>query len=219
MAQYTQEPTFVLAPMDGMTRASFRSICFDYGADGATTEMIQSLALGRAKKRLSEPFAETMVRYPDERNLAAQLIGSVPAMMAESARRLTAMNRFDAIDINMGCPARTVVGSGVGAAGAGVTGGSVATGAAGTGVGAGVTGVSAWVAAGAAKGVVTGCAVAAITSLVGSTAGLPLALLSRLDRKVNTTAAMRIKTMINKTAVNFPFIAGHSFPWDDFIIA
>lgn len=116
MAQYTQEPTFVLAPMDGMTRASFRSICFDYGADGATTEMIQSLALGRAKKRLSETFAETMVRYPNERNLAAQLIGSVPAMMAESARRLTAMNRFDAIDINMGCPARTVVGSGNGSA-------------------------------------------------------------------------------------------------------
>ena len=116
MAQDTHEPVFVLAPMDGMTRASFRSICFDYGADGATTEMIQSLALGRAKKRLSETFAETMVRYPNERNLAAQLIGSVPAMMAESARRLTAMGRFDAIDINMGCPARTVVGSGNGSA-------------------------------------------------------------------------------------------------------
>ena len=42
-------PEFLLAPMDGLTRASFRSICFDYGADGATTEMIQSLAYGRAK--------------------------------------------------------------------------------------------------------------------------------------------------------------------------
>ena len=39
-----REPEFLLAPMDGMTRAPFRSICFDYGADGATTEMIQSLA-------------------------------------------------------------------------------------------------------------------------------------------------------------------------------
>ena len=102
--------------MDGMTRASFRSICFDYGADGATTEMIQSLALGRAKRRLSETFEETLVRFPNERNLAAQLFGSVPSAMAESARRLTALDRFDAIDINMGCPARTVVGSGNGAA-------------------------------------------------------------------------------------------------------
>ena len=110
------EPTFVLAPMDGMTRASFRSVCFDYGADGATTEMIQSLALGRAKKRMSEKFEETLVRFPNEKNLAAQLIGSVPEMMAESARRLTALERFDAIEVNMGCPARTVVGSGNGAA-------------------------------------------------------------------------------------------------------
>ena len=109
-------PVFVLAPMDGMTRAAFRSVCFDYGADGATTEMIQSLALGRAKKRMSDTFMETLVRFPNERNLAAQLYGRVPEMMAESARRLTAMNRFDAIDINMGCPARTVVGSGSGAA-------------------------------------------------------------------------------------------------------
>ncbi len=107
---------FLLAPMDGMTRPSFRLICFEYGADGATTEMIQSLALGRAKKRLSETFAETMARLDGEGRLAAQLIGSVPEMMAESARRLTAMRRFDAIDINMGCPARTVVGSGNGSA-------------------------------------------------------------------------------------------------------
>lgn len=102
--------------MDGMTRASFRSICFDYGADGATTEMIQSLALGRARKALKPSFLETLVRFPNERDLAAQLIGSQPDAMAESARRLTDMHRFDAIDINMGCPARTVVGSGNGAA-------------------------------------------------------------------------------------------------------
>lgn len=106
----------MLAPMDGMTRVSFRSICFDYGADGATTEMIQSLALGRAKKKLSPTFEERLLRGENERQLAAQLIGSVPSAMAESARRLTALNRFDAIDINMGCPARTVVGSGNGSA-------------------------------------------------------------------------------------------------------
>ena len=111
-----ERPVFLLAPMDGMTRASFRSVCFDYGADGATTEMIQSLAYGRAKKRMSATFEEVLVRYDNERNLAAQLIGSVPEMMAESARRLEALERFDAIDINMGCPARKVVGSGNGAA-------------------------------------------------------------------------------------------------------
>ena len=70
------------------------------------------------------------------------------------------------------------------------------------------------------KGVVTGWGVTGITSLVGSTAaGALLALLSRLDRKVNTTAAMRMNTMINKTAVNLPFIAGRSFLWNGSIIA
>ena len=76
---------FVLAPMDGMSRASFRSVCFDYGAEGATTEMLQSLAYGRAKKKLCPSFEETLARYPNERWLAAQLIGSDPGAMAESA--------------------------------------------------------------------------------------------------------------------------------------
>ena len=111
-----QTPEFLLAPMDGMTRASFRSVCFDYGADGATTEMIQSLAYGRAKRPMSPSFQEVLARFPGEHNLAAQLIGSDPAAMAESARRLEALGRFDAVDINMGCPARKVVGSGNGAA-------------------------------------------------------------------------------------------------------
>lgn len=110
------KPLFLLAPMDGMTHASFRTICFDYGADGATTEMILSQALGRAKRRMSEKYLETLVRLPGEGNLAAQLIGSDPALMASAAAKLTALHRFDALEINMGCPARTVVGSGNGAA-------------------------------------------------------------------------------------------------------
>ena len=34
-----------LAAMDGMSNAAFRSVCFEYGADGASTEMVQALAL------------------------------------------------------------------------------------------------------------------------------------------------------------------------------
>ncbi len=106
---------FVLAPMDGMTHAPFRQVCFDYGTDGATTEMISALSYGRVKKKRTA-FEETLVRLPGEGNLAAQLIGNTPEDMAAAAKRLTALNRFDAIDINMGCPARKVVGSGNGAA-------------------------------------------------------------------------------------------------------
>ena len=110
------EPLFLLAPMDGMTHASFRAVCFGYGADGATTEMILSHAFGRARRKMSEKFLETLVRLPEEGPLAAQLLGSDPELMAEAARRITSLNRFDAIEINMGCPARKVVGSGNGSA-------------------------------------------------------------------------------------------------------
>ena len=105
----------LLAPMDGMTHAAFRQICFDYGADGATTEMIQALGFARAKKNRTI-FDEVLTRLPGERFLSAQIIGCSPGDMAAAAERLTRLERFDAIEINMGCPARTVVGSGNGAA-------------------------------------------------------------------------------------------------------
>lgn len=106
---------FVLAPMDGMTHAAFRQICFEYGADGATTEMISAASYAYARR--SRPaLKEGLARFPAEGCLAAQLIGCAPKDMALSARKLTALKRFDAIDINMGCPARKVVGSGNGSA-------------------------------------------------------------------------------------------------------
>ncbi len=105
-----------LAAMDGMSNAAFRSICFEYGADGATTEMVQALALARFKRRNHPKLDSLLMRRPEEKNLFAQIIGNDPAAMAESARRLERMNRFDGVEINMGCPARCVVGSGNGSA-------------------------------------------------------------------------------------------------------
>lgn len=107
----------LLASMDGMTTAAFRSICFEYGADGATTEMIPAIGYARAKKK-SKPIMDALVlRRPEEQgDVAAQLIGNDPALMAQAAQKLEALERFDRIEINMGCPARTVVSSGNGSA-------------------------------------------------------------------------------------------------------
>lgn len=104
----------LLAAMDGMTNAAFRSVCFEYGADGATTEMIPALGFARAKRRLAPIVQALFTRRPEEKNLAAQILGSEPAVMAKAAKRLEDMGRFDAIEVNMGCPARVVVGSGNG---------------------------------------------------------------------------------------------------------
>lgn len=102
--------------MDGMSNAAFRSICFEYGADAATTEMVQALALARLKRKKHPKLDSLLARRPEEKRLSAQIIGNDPAVMAEAARRLESMNRFDAVEINMGCPARCVVGSGNGSA-------------------------------------------------------------------------------------------------------
>ena len=105
----------LLASMDGMSSAAFRSVCFEYGADGATTEMIGAAGIARAKHR-HRPITESLLkRRPEEGELGAQLLGSDPGIMAEAARRLEALNRFDWIEINMGCPARVAIRSGNGA--------------------------------------------------------------------------------------------------------
>ena len=107
----------MLASMDGMSTAAFRSLCFEYGADGATTEMIPAPGFARAKRKRRGHILEALaLRRPEEGWLAAQIIGSEPDLMAAAARRLEDMNRFDCIEINMGCPARTVVSSGNGSA-------------------------------------------------------------------------------------------------------
>ena len=105
-----------LAAMDGMSNAAFRSICFEYGADGASTEMIQALALSRCKRKSRAWLDALLARRPEEGSLYAQILGNDPAVMAAAARRIEATHRFDGVEINMGCPARCVVGSGNGSA-------------------------------------------------------------------------------------------------------
>lgn len=107
---------YLLAAMDGMSSAAFRSLCFEYGADGASTEMIGAVGFARAKKK-RRPIMEALVmRRPEEKCLAAQIIGRDPLIMAQAAKKLEDLGRFDAVEINMGCPARVVVGSGNGSA-------------------------------------------------------------------------------------------------------
>ena len=102
-------PVF-LAPMAGVTDRPFREICFDYGADGAVTEMISAKALYYGNRG-----TETLLqRGPGEHLLGVQLFGREPELMAEMALRLE--ERFDWIDVNMGCPMPKIVNNGEGSA-------------------------------------------------------------------------------------------------------
>ena len=107
--------SWLLAPMQGLTDAAFRQICFEYGCDGAVTEMIETGTYATTRKKLAV-IEETLVRLPGEKWLSVQLIGKDPAEMGLCAERVSRMNRFDAIEVNMGCPARKVTAGGSGCA-------------------------------------------------------------------------------------------------------
>ena len=101
-----------LAPMAGVTDASFRLLCRKHGAALATSEMISSKALmyqdGKTKTLLVRPEGDTP--------LAVQIFGSDPSCMAEAACKVIDLCRPEIIDINMGCPVGKVVSNGDGSA-------------------------------------------------------------------------------------------------------
>ena len=104
-----------LAPMAGITDKVFRTLCFEQGCDVATTEMISAQGFMTAPRR-SLTYKTLLDKDPREGTLIAQIFGHDPVYMGEAAARLSEMPRFAGIDINMGCPATKVVGSGSGSA-------------------------------------------------------------------------------------------------------
>jgi len=101
----------LIAPMVGITDAPFRALAHEMGAGLVSTEMVASEAIVRridAGLRLLE-FP------PGVEPVAAQLVGSDPAAMAESARICVERGAM-VVDVNLGCPVRKVVGRGAGAA-------------------------------------------------------------------------------------------------------
>ena len=95
-------PVF-LGPMAGVTDLPFRVLCRRYGADVTCTEMVSAKAM-YYKNRTTEKL---LVRAPEETVAAVQLFGSEPELMADMAEAL--QERFDIIDVNMGCPVEKVV--------------------------------------------------------------------------------------------------------------
>ena len=101
----TIRPATVLAPMAGVTDTLFRRVIRGLGDCGLLmTEFTSSEGITRcAKKTLRYLFFQ-----PDEHPITAQLFGASPSVMAEAAK-MVEDHGFDAVDINLGCPAKKVV--------------------------------------------------------------------------------------------------------------
>ncbi len=100
----------MLAPMAGFSDSSFRSVCMELGADACISEMISAKAL-----RLGDKKSPLLMRFTEaERPFGIQLFGSDPDDIAYGAEYAEKNFSPDFIDINMGCPAPKITGSGAG---------------------------------------------------------------------------------------------------------
>lgn len=105
----------MLAPMAGITDWPFRLQCKRQGADILVTEMISAMGLLQSPKG-NLAYKHLLSFHGEETGLIAQLFGKDPAMMGEAAAILDALPQYAGIDINFGCPAPKVTGSGGGSA-------------------------------------------------------------------------------------------------------
>ncbi len=100
-----------LAPMAGVTNASFRILAKECGSALITSEEIDATGLIRHTEK-SEQIA---VFHPTERPLAMQLLGNEAESLVEAAELLQERGA-DIIDINMGCPMPKITKTGKGSA-------------------------------------------------------------------------------------------------------
>ena len=101
----------ILAPMDGYSDWPFRSLCRELGSAMSYTEFVQ---VEKILSRSKQPAAK--LHYEEvERPITFQLYGDDPNKILEAALRVQDWGP-NIIDINMGCPAKSVShrGAGVG---------------------------------------------------------------------------------------------------------
>ncbi len=107
------KPFVVLAPLADITDAAFRRIIATYGKPHVFwTEFTSADRLCTSE---SAGVVRNLLYTEAERPIVAQLYGACPGTM-EQAAALVASRGFDGIDLNMGCPERSVVKRGAGAA-------------------------------------------------------------------------------------------------------
>jgi tRNA-dihydrouridine synthase B len=106
-----EKPVLALAPMDGITEIAFRTITKKYGQpDLMYTEFVSVEGLCHNAIKLLDDFIYDQA----ERPLIAQIFGVTPEYFYQVSIMLCELG-FDGIDINMGCPAKSMHKQGSGA--------------------------------------------------------------------------------------------------------
>lgn len=100
-----------LAPMAGITDKAFRMITKPFGPGLMYTEMVSGKGLFYKSKKT----ADLLMTDEGEKPVATQLFGHEPEVLASIAQQSLEFGA-EMIDINMGCPAPKITGSGDGSA-------------------------------------------------------------------------------------------------------
>ncbi|TSC64747.1 MAG: hypothetical protein G01um101491_195 [Parcubacteria group bacterium Gr01-1014_91] len=116
-----EKPFFAMAPMADVTDVAFRALVAKRGKpDIFWTEFVSADGLYHTRDvtKMSDetnPLMRDLKFDPDQRPIVAQIFSSSPEMIAY-ATKLVAGLGFDGVDINMGCPDRSIEKQGAGAA-------------------------------------------------------------------------------------------------------
>ena len=107
-----KQPLIGLSPMDGVTDYPFRQIQTQIAKpDVLFTEFVSAEGISRGGVKLYDQ----LLFSPNQRPIVAQLFGKDSDAFFSASQILCHLG-FDGIDINMGCPAKTVTNHGSGAA-------------------------------------------------------------------------------------------------------
>jgi len=98
---------FMQAPLAGYTDVGFRFLCAKYGCGLAVTEMVSAMSL-KQKNKVAFDMLGIEIPKGTQCKTAVQLFGHDADIFAEVVK-YDEIQKFDAIDINMGCPVPKVV--------------------------------------------------------------------------------------------------------------
>jgi nifR3 family TIM-barrel protein len=99
----------ILAPMDGYSDWPFRSICRALGSAMSYTEFVK---VEKILSRSKEP-AKRLYFEEAERPITFQIYGDDPGLILTAALKIEPL-KPDIIDLNMGCPAKSIADRGAG---------------------------------------------------------------------------------------------------------
>ena len=117
--QKLKKPFFCLAPMSDVTDIAFRSILAKYGKNRENRDRVvfwtEFVAADGLSDKLGKKRLSHILKYKEnERPIVAQVFGANRDNMKKACQYIASLG-FDGIDINMGCPDKSVVSQGAGA--------------------------------------------------------------------------------------------------------